>query len=482
MSIVKQNASLARDGIFKGAFLTKEAPADVKAADAALEVLTKELGDITSMLAKSKEETKAHYAELTTHYGGVKATTEELKAEVQKHATEYAALVTQQQMLEQALNQVKKEMDAPLLRGGDALKDHDVKAAIELQRRAYLFKGGNEFDFKPDMDNLVNAVHYRSAVRKLMQLGLENKSTIVRTFDENERKAFEAASLDSAMFSPEMLGIDADCIVECAELLDLYGKVTVSKSNFLYPQVLDYGAIGKYDCDAKCDAEYGPEGNITYKNGTVADFRGVFCLHRKTLVEANYNLLDFMYRSAARSHRINRNRALMVGDGINEPGGWLTANCFAKHKTPGTTFTHQDFRMFFASAPVEWGPVTAVMHQNVFAYLAAMLDSTGRFIFGDGLMTYNPNDVRESIRISNCLPDATANMTKGSAAVPLTTGDFLVAAGSWSTAYYAVSKRPLWIEAWEGSSTPWCVKYVFGAEDGGFTGCCAAARILTVGP
>jgi len=45
-----------------------------------------------------------------------------------------------------------------------------------------------------------------------------------------------------------------------------------------------------------------------------------------------------------------------------------------------------------------------------------------------------------------------------------------------------VSKRPLWIEQWEGQSTAWCVKYVFGAEDGGFTACCPAARIITVGP
>jgi hypothetical protein len=475
------------DGIFKGAYLKKEAPptgtdADKKAADAALEMLTKELGDITAMLTKTSDETKAHYTELTNHYGGVKATTDELKAEVLKHAKEYADLVAMQQSLQQALDQVKKEMDAPLFRGGSDLAESDKKAAIELQKRAFLFKGGNEFEFVPDMDNLVDAKAYRSAVRKLMKLGIETKHKIVRTFDEAERKAFDVASLDSAMFSPEMLGIEVDCTVECAEMLDLYGAATVSKSQFLYPQVLDYGAIGKYDCDAKCDAEYGPEGNIVYKNGNVSDFRGVFCLHRKTLQEANYDILDFMYRAAARSHRINRNRALINGDGVNEPAGWLTAGCFPVLKTGGATFNHQEWRQFFTSVPVEYGTTTAVMHQNVFAYLASMLDSVGRFIFGDGLMTYNPNDVRESLRISNCLPDATANLTKGSATNPFTTGDFLAAAGAWKQAYYVVSKRPLWIEAWEGQSSAWCVKYVFGAEDGGFTACCPAARILTVGP
>lgn len=468
--------------IRRGAFLTKEAPADKAAADAALELLTKEMGEILTAIEANKKATEQQYKDLTSHYHGVKAENEEIKQTVQKHVADYAELVTQGQALQQALDQVKKELDAPIIRGGRDLQDSDRKAAVELQRRAFIFKGGDPDEFVEDLENLVDATQYRSAVRKLMKVGIESKQKIVRSFTEMERKAFEAASLDSAMFSPELLGIEVDCIITCAELLDLYGSVSVSKSTFMYPQVMDYGAIGKYDCDAKCDAEYGPEGNIQFKSGQVSDFRGVFCLQRKVLAEANYPLLDFMFRAAARSYRINRNRALMVGDGGNEPLGWLTADCFTKLKTGSNTFNHIDFRLFFTSAPVEYGPVTAVMHQNVFAYLAAMVTTHGEFIFGDGMMTYSPNDVRESIRISNCLPDATAGLTKGSEANPFTTGDFLLAAGVWNRAYYMVNKRALWMEQWEGQSSAWCVKYQFGAEDGGFTACCPAARILTVGP
>ena len=191
---------------------------------------------------------------------------------------------------------------------------------------------------------------------------------------------------------------------------------------------------------------YGPEGNIQFKSGAVSDFRGVFCFQRKVLQEANYPLLDFMFRAAARSYRINRNRALMVGDGINQPLGWLHANCFTKLATSTPAkFNHVDFRLFFASSPVEYGPVTAVMHQNTFAYLASLTNTLGDFIFGEGLMTYSPDDVRESIRISNCLPDPTHGLTKGSEANPFVAGDFLVAAGSWAQAYYMVEKRGLWI-------------------------------------
>jgi len=471
-----------KSSVYKGAFLTKEAPADTKTAEALLAPLTTEMGNIVTALEKSKKEAETKFTDLTNHYSGVKATTDELKTTVLKHAADYAEQIKQMQMLEQALNQVKKEMDAPIMKGGKDLEQSDRDAAVELQRRAFLFKGGSEWDFKPDLENLVDAKEYRGAVRKLMQVGIESRDKIKRTFTETERKAFEASSLDSAMFSPEMLGIEVNCIVECAELLDLYNSVTVGKSQFMYPQVMDYGAIGKYDCDAKCDAEYGPEGNITFKNGNVSDFRGVFCFQRKTLAEANYDLLNFMYNAAARSYRINRNRATMVGDGINEPLGWLTADCFTKRKSKGTSFDHIEFRAFHGSVPVEYGDVTTVMHQNTFAYLASMVDNNGRFLFGDGLMTYSPTDVRERIRISNCLPDPTQNMTLGGAGAPMITGSFIAATGAWKQAYYVVNKRPLWIEQWEGKSSAWCVAYSFGAEDGGFVACCPAVTILTVGP
>jgi hypothetical protein len=471
------------NAIHRGSYLTKEAPGDVKEREVTGEVLLKQLGDVTDLLTKNKADTDAQYKALHTHYDGVKAESETLKVEVQKRAADYAQLVKDQQTLIATVDHLKKELDTPMLRGGADLADSDRRAAVELQRRAFTFKGGNDDEFKPDMDNLVDASVYRSAVRKLVKwVGIESKAKVIRTYlDEMERKAFEASSLDAAMFSPEMLGLQ-DCNILCATLTDLYGSTSVSKSTFMYPQVVDYGAIGQYDCDAKCEAEYGPEGNITYKSGAISDWRGVFCFNRKVLAEANYDLLGFMYQSASRSYQINRNRALMVGDGINEPLGWLTADCFTKRKTAAAAFNHIEWRLFFASAPMEYGAITAVMHQNTFAYLAAMVDANGRFLFGDGLMTYSPNDVRESIRISNCLPDPTEGLTLGSAAAPFVTGSFIAAAGAWASAYYAVNKRPLWFEQWEGKSTAWCVAYQFGAEDGAFTACCAAARTLQVGP
>jgi len=467
----------------RGDFLTKEAPTDPQVAAEILKPLMTEIADLTAAIEKSKKDVADQYKALTSHYDGVKGENEELKKAVAEQTKVYGELTAKLQGQEAALDFCKKQLDMPLIKGNKELEESDRKAAIECQKRAFLFKGGSEDDFKEDLDNLVDVKAYRSAVRKLVRhVGIEPKRKVIASLNEYERKAFEASSLDSAIFVPEMLGIELNCLIDCAGMTDLYGQVNVSKSTFMYPQVLDYGEIGKYDCDAKCDAEYGPEGNITFKSGNVSDYRGVFCFQRKVLTEANYDLLNFMYTSVRRAQTIARNRALMVGSGINEPLGWLTAGCFTKLKTTTTDFTHIDFRLMYGSAPIEYGPVTAVMHQNMFANLAARTDANGRFIFGDGLMTYSPNDVRENIRISNCLPDPTYGLTKGTETAPFITGDFLVGIGSWASAYYAVSKRPLWIEQWEGQSTAWCVKYVFGAEDGGFTACCPAARIITVGP
>ena len=188
--------------IHRGMYLTKEAPADRKAADEALAILTKELEGITGMLTKNKVDVEQQYKDLKAHYDGVKADNDAVKAQVAQHVAEYTALCAQQQSLQQALDTLKKEMDAPIFKGGNDLANADTEAAIELQRRAFLFKGGEAEEFKPDMSNLVDATQYRSAVRKLMKVGIESKEKIVRSFNDYERKAFEAASWIPACSRP----------------------------------------------------------------------------------------------------------------------------------------------------------------------------------------------------------------------------------------------------------------------------------------
>lgn len=454
------------------------------AEDHNVEKLLEELASLNDLATKAKESAEAQYKDLTNHYNGVKADNEELKSTVKKHASDYAETVASIQQLKASIELVKKELDAPVYRNEGDLADADKKSAIELQRRAFIAKNGvdAEEDFRPDMDNLVNLSDYRAACRKMVQYGgLKNKSEIKSMFSDGERKAFDAASLDTAFFAPEILGLTMDCNIECASLLDLYGQVTVGRSKFMYPQIVDYGQIGEYGCDVNCDGPLGEEGNIQFINGKTFDFRGVFCFLRKVLEEANFDFLTFMMQAAERSYRINRNAALMVGDGVNSPEGWLTADLFTKLNTPAGNFDHVVWRRFLTSAPVEYGTVVPILHQNMFAYLAAAVDSTGRFIFGDGQMTYSPEAAGERIRISNCLPDATANNTLGSTEAPFVAGSFIAAVANWDTAYKAVNRKPMSMEQYIGGSSKWCVKYQFGAEDGGFVGCAPAGRILTVG-
>lgn len=448
---------------------------DKKTAEESLEVLTKAVEDTLVDMKKTKAAQEESFKALREELG--KKADGESVAKVKELSESFATFTADLEKMQGTVALLKKEMDTPLMRGGKDLAANDKDAAVELQKRAFIHKGGAEDDFRPDLENLVKATDYRSAANKLMRVGIESRQKIMRSFTEDERKAFDAASLDAGFFSPEMLGLEIDCEVECASLLDLYDSISVSKTTFQYPFIRDYGALGEYGCDASCDGPMGPEGNIEWRNGRVNDYRGVFCLTRNVLVEANYDLLAFMYRAIQRSHRINRNQELITGK-----GGWLTGNCFEQRATPaGGTLPAEAYRAFVASVPWDYGTVTAVMHQNMFAYLISIPKAMGGFVFADGELCINPDNVAECIRISNCLPDPTENLTLGSEAAPFAAGAFLAAAANWDAAYAAVNKRPLWIEQFEGGSSAWCVMYQFGAEDGGFTKCCDAGRMLVAG-
>lgn len=439
--------------------------------------LTEELGKLTDMVEKKLPETDEAIRALreeVTKSGEIDA---ERQAKIDELSKTVADLVKDSQEISTSLDYVKKEMDSPFMRGGKDLEENDIEAAIELQKRAHIHKGGTEDDFRPDMDNLVKAEHYRSAARKLVKhVGIENKDKVLRMLTEDERKAFDAASMDSGFFSPELLGLEIDCDVECASLLDLYDQITVNKTTFQYIKIDDYGALGEYGCDAACDGPVGPEGNISFGNGRVNDFRGTFCFQRNVLQEANYDLLGFMFRAIQRSHRINRNAELISG-----ASGWLTGNCFPERETANGWLTAQEFRLFLAGIPKEYGSVTGVMHQNTYAQLISMQDADGDFIFDKGEMCAGLDPTENCIRISNCLPDPTEDLTLGSEENPYAAGSLIMAAAAWEEAYASVSKRPLWIEQYVGGSSAWCVMYQFGAEDGGFAKCCNAGRRLIAG-
>ena len=447
---------------------------DRRAAEEGLAALGEELSaGVTRIETRVKEQDETFRAlreELTKKADG------EVLARVDTLAKDYAEQTKDLQELRSTVDYVKKEMETAAHRPGSDLDQNDRAAAVDLQKRAYLFKGGVEEEFSPDMDNLVDAGAYRSAVRKLMKVGVENRQKIIRSFTKEETRAFEAASLDSAFFSPEMLGLELDCDPECAYITDLYDSISVSRSTYQYLRIGDYGALGEYGCDASCDGPLGPEGNITVHSGETEEFRGVFCLQRKTVQEANYDLLGFMFRAIQRSHRINRNERLITG-----PQGWLNSGGLPIRTTGSGVLSAPEFRLFLSSAPVEFGDVTAVMHQNLFAYLVSMQKADGGFVWMDGEMCVSPDNAPSCIRISNCLPDPTEDFTKGSTANPFDAGAFLMAAANWNTLFAGVEQRPLWVEQFEGGSSAWCVMYQFGATDGGFLKCANAGRILQAG-
>lgn len=449
-----------------------------------------DLDKLSSTVETFSDKMDEKYKELTARFDGVKGDSDEIRKAVADATKEYAELAAKHQFFTEELTAMKARLDTPIMRSQAELDDHDRKTAIQLQRNMHEFRGGDPKEFVADESNLVDLKAYRSAVRKMLKVGIESKERVIASMNDVERKAFEASTIGPAFFTPQVLALEVDCNIECSSLLDLYGQIEVSRSTFTYMKIADYGQLGEYTCDAKCDAEFGEPGNIRHLEGKTYDYRGVFCFNRKNLQEANYDFLSFMIGAAQRSHRINRNQALMIGDGVNQPKGWLAENCFPTFNTlpvdvggvATPAFLAQDWRRFVTSFPAEYGEARSVMHQNVFGYLASMIDANGRFLFGDGDLTFSPDLVRERIRISNCLPDPTEGNTKGGVGQDaFAAGAFVAAQAAWKTAYYAVEKRPMFFEQYEGGSSAWCVKYQFGAEDGGFVGCCEHGRVLRIG-
>lgn len=448
-----------------------------KITDAVLEKMTEELSSGIDLLKKSKTDFDAQVVAMNEAFSFKNASDTEVAQKVLEQSKTLADIVAKAQALESGLDQIKREIDQPVFRSGKDGDDADRKNAIELQRRIYMSTKGNDEGFVANEAELVNASAYRSVMNKMTRVGLESKERIIGTFTEAEKKVYVQASMDAAFFSPEMLGIEMDCNIECSDLTDLYSSVNVSRSTFMYPQIKSYADIGSYNCDASCDAPLGEPGNVAMRNGNTKTYRGMFCFQKKELAEANIDLLAFMIKGAVRSERINKNRVFINGNGSTEPQGWMTANCFKERTVAATDIEDGKLavivRQFLASAPVEYGAVNPVMHQNLLAYLLSMPDSTGRFLFNDGQMLVDVNN--SPIRVNNCLPDATAGLT-----VEPPAGSFIMAAANWKSAFHIAQKSPLRFELFVGGSSMFCSKWQFESEHGSFVGCCDAGRVLKV--
>jgi len=450
-----------------------------EAEKSGIEPLMKQVGDIDAAIKANRAAQDQSYRDLHNELDGVKKENAEIAAKAEELVRKYSEVVQEGQRLQEEQKSIQKTLQSPLYQSQSDLDKHDREAAFKLQRLIHIERGGEPDKFREDPENLIDIRAYRSAAFKLAKAGPIAKEEIIKSFSEAEKRAFEAGSLSTGFFSPETLGFTIDCNVECASLLDLYGRANVNKSTYRALQIEDYGSIGSYQCPATCDAELGPEGNIKYVYGNISDFRGVFCLQKEVIAEADYDLLSFIVNAAGRSYRINRNRALIVGDGENEPKGWLSGDYFPSRATSEQgKLLHTDVRQFLSLVPSEYGRVAAVMHPNTFAFIVSQIATNGRFFFGDGELAYTPDMVKENIRVSKCLPDPTKNLTVANGSFDA--GAFVMAAAAWATAYYAIDKRPLTFQQWVGGSSMWCSKYQFWAQDGGFVGCPAAGLILKI--
>lgn len=457
--------------------------ADDMAREVTLDQLRRELSEAVDVARKYLAAGSDSVRELSDLKSRVATLDSEMAARIKETSERAADAYAKAQAAVEVASELRRHLSRPFMDAG-ATAEHDAKASEMLQFQLHLNRGLSKDTFVYEPEKAVPIPVYRNICRKMMMIGVQTPQEFRAKLSSAERTVYEATMLDSGFFVPQVLGMMEDCTTECAYLLDLYEQITVSRQTFSWPRVEDVGNLGDYHPVPACDFPDGQAGAVSTANGRTYDFRGTFCFDRAHLNEAQFDLLDFMIRTAQRSYRIKRDAALMTGDGIDRPLGWMSANCFPKEQFGTGNPTAKDIRQFLTMVPRKYGPVTAIMHPRMLAYIMSMTNADGLFLFQPGQMMVDIVDgqTRDGVRVSECLPDPTAGGTLGSTTAPFVGGSFLMAAGNWPMAYAAVTQMPLQFQQHIGRSSMACVVYQFMAKDGGFVKCCDAARILQVAP
>ena len=455
--------------------------ADDESRELTLDQLRSELATAVSVAKKHISAGAENLRELEDLKSRVAQRDDELGRRIQEASERAADAYAKAQAAIEAAAEIRRHINRPIMDAAST-EDHDRKANEIIQLQIHLNKGlqAETFEYRPEESFPISV--YRNICRKMMLVGgPKTKREFEAGLTSQERRVYEASMLDSGFFVPQALGMVEDCNTECAYLLDLYAQISVNLHNYTYPRIEDYGSLGDYNCSTACDFPEGLAPNMATASGRVYDFRGTFCFDRAHLSEARVDLLDFMIRAAQRSHRIKRNEALINGDGIDRPKGWLRADCFQRLSFPETNAPARNVRYFLSLVTRKYGPVTAVMHPRMYAYLMAQTSQDGQFLFrpGDLMLDIVDGQNTMGIRLSECMPDPTANGTLGSTANPFANGAILMAAGTWSEAYAAVTHTPLQFQQHIGRSSMACVVYQFLAKEGGFVKCCDAVSLLT---
>lgn len=443
------------------------------------EVVLRAIGDLKDATDAGRKTYEDSFRALKAELENTKAASAEQVDKVGRIATELAETKAQNDAIKSTLDAIKRQADSPVYAREPEANDHIRKSTIAFAREAHVAKHGDDREFRDDAVETGHLIALKSAQRKL--LTANNEASYQHALSEmsaEERKSMSLAQLDGYLFMPEMQTVFRDCFLEPVGLGDLYDTFSVSKMSIQTPVIKDHAKLGGYICSSTCGTIAAAANNISVVTDRVYDWRGTWCATTASLEESAVNLMARMAAEMALSKRMTSNEAWINGDGVNQPKGWLNANCFPKVRTSAVgALTAADLRAFMNSLKYEYGRATVVMHPDTLAIVATMSDANGRFLFGDGALFMMTPDMSDMIRLTRYVP-ALAPTAPGVYA----SGSFVAAAAVWKKAYQVPVRRNMIMqESFSGvGGTPWCKTFNFWAQDGGSTTCCEAGSILNI--
>lgn len=457
--------------------------AELTAQEPMLEALHAQLSTATDLFRASAQRYEEHAKEIVSLKSRIDAMDDEIKSRIEAHAKSLTDALSVAQVARDLAMDVRRQMSHPLAGTAKDIQDFDGSMQAYLAEAVHRFTASADAPFTYDAQNAIPVAKYREVARKLIsRVGLSSRASVLQAMSPEERLIASHSALDSGFFVPQVLSVTKDCTYECADLLDLYQRIAVSAPSFHYLVVDSHGVYGQYVCPSTCTAPGVEPMRIRMEAGETKSFRGAFCFNREVLQRSVVDLFTFVLQAINRSYRVARNRAYMIGDGVNEPMGWVTANAFPVRTVPGNAVTAALFRTFWFSLPTQWLPGTIVMHPNMMRWLAAQTNTVGDFLFFSGVMFPPVDQATQGVRLSDCLPDPTQSFTVGLAGGVFPPDTMLAAVGNWSQAYRIFELSPLRVQQLEAQSNMFCVSYEFAAEDGGQVFCADAARILRTAP
>lgn len=377
--------------------------------------------------------------------------------------------------LENSINELFKKMHRPGAASSDddgderklaidyCILKHDLNAPkIEASAPVYV----------PSNDEITGAIQACKAIRSLWRHGN------VERLDAVERKSLSSFSFGTNQFvlPAQMSSRVLSCLTDQTDLAGLMGQEQTSGGSlkFMIDNVRMQDAA--WACDASCFAN-NPQSDLAEGLGELEikaeSLRYIACAGSDLLADAAFDIEGWIFRKAATGFRNTINQAIVGGDGINKPMGFLNPAsgiiaCETGERTPAGQISWQDLVALKYEVPPQWlGAGTYFMNSRTLALLLTMSDATGRPILmqlptGLPALTIAGSPIQLVTQMPDVLPGSTP-----------------VAFGSWKDGYMLVTRSGLTMRP-DPFTAGFCTLYRFEARVGGAVTCGNAIRLLRV--